>query len=136
LGGFTRTAVAFDVSSAILPPCVLRRGLLLQRELEPILDPETMRDGLCRLDPISRLGASIVPDPGSDVGGMCALDFFALLRSRLLNFERAKNNIRANRGLSARLVCKAAERHLRPAFTDKAAEYCSSSGLYRRDERH
>ena len=63
---------------------LLRRGLLLPHELAQIMDPDFAREGLRRLKPLRRLAASLVPDPGSDVARVCALESAHYMRNQLL----------------------------------------------------
>jgi asparagine synthase (glutamine-hydrolysing) len=63
---------------------LLRRGLFLPHELSGILGPDLAREGLRRLKPARRLAASIAPDPGSDVGRVCALESSQYMRNQLL----------------------------------------------------
>ena len=43
-----------------------------------------MREGLRRLRPRRRIGAALQPDPGSDIGRVCALESTHYLRNQLL----------------------------------------------------
>ena len=63
---------------------LLRRGLFLPRELPALLGLEMTREGLRRLDILPRLAACLEPDPGSDVGRVCALESCSYTRSQLL----------------------------------------------------
>jgi asparagine synthase (glutamine-hydrolysing) len=63
---------------------LLRRGLFLPSELVELLDPDVVREGLRRLKPLRRLAASIAPDPGSDIGRVCALESAHYMRDQLL----------------------------------------------------
>jgi asparagine synthase (glutamine-hydrolysing) len=63
---------------------LLRRGLFLPHELSAVIGPELAREGLRRLRPLRRLAASMAPDPGSDVGRVCALESSQYLRNQLL----------------------------------------------------
>jgi asparagine synthase (glutamine-hydrolysing) len=63
---------------------LLRRGLFMPFELETVLDAELIADGLRRFDPVGRLAASCSPDPGSDVGRVCALESSNYMRHQLL----------------------------------------------------
>src|SRR4029077_9301282 len=62
----------------------LRCGLFLPHELPVIMDPEIARDGLRRLKPLSRLAASLVPDPRSDSARVCVLESMHYMRNQLL----------------------------------------------------
>jgi len=63
---------------------LLRRALFLPHELPAILGAELAREGLRRLDVFRGLASAIEPDPGSDVGRVCALESCNYLRSQLL----------------------------------------------------
>jgi asparagine synthase (glutamine-hydrolysing) len=63
---------------------MLRRGLFLPNELAESIDPDVVREGLRRLNPIRRLGATLKPDPRSNIGRVCALESANYLRNQLL----------------------------------------------------
>jgi asparagine synthase (glutamine-hydrolysing) len=63
---------------------LLRRGLYLPYELKEVMDPAMAREGLRRLQPLRRLAATLTPDPGSDVGRVCALESAHYMRNQLL----------------------------------------------------
>jgi asparagine synthase (glutamine-hydrolysing) len=63
---------------------LLRRGLFLPHELPEVMDPEIAREGMRRLNPLRRLDASLVPDPGSDVARVCVLESAHYMRNQLL----------------------------------------------------
>jgi asparagine synthase (glutamine-hydrolysing) len=63
---------------------LLRRGLFLPYELKDVMDPAVAREGLRRLQPLRRLAATLSPDPGSDVGRVCALESVHYMRNQLL----------------------------------------------------
>jgi len=63
---------------------LLRRALFLPHELPALIGPDMAREGLRRLDIFARLAASLDPDPGSDVGRVCALESGNYLRGQLL----------------------------------------------------
>jgi asparagine synthase (glutamine-hydrolysing) len=63
---------------------LLRRGLFLPDELQEVVNPALAREGLRRLRPLRRLAANLSPDPGSDVGRICALESAHYLRNQLL----------------------------------------------------
>ena len=62
----------------------LRRALFLPRELPDIMDPDVARDGMRRLKPVSLLRSHLAPDPGSNVGRVCALESSHYMRNQLL----------------------------------------------------
>jgi asparagine synthase (glutamine-hydrolysing) len=63
---------------------LLRRGLFLPHELAEMMDPDLAREGLDRLKPFRRLAKSLDPDPGSDIGRVCALESANYMRNQLL----------------------------------------------------
>jgi asparagine synthase (glutamine-hydrolysing) len=63
---------------------LLRRALFLPSELHHFLDPELVKTGLRRLSPLRLLASHLRPDPGSDVGRVCALESQHYLRNQLL----------------------------------------------------
>ena len=63
---------------------LLRRALFLPHELPALIGPEVAREGLRRLELFERIGASLTPDPGSDIGRVCALESCNYLRGQLL----------------------------------------------------
>ena len=63
---------------------LLRRGLFLPYELGAILGSDVAREGVRRLMPLRRLAAGVVPDPGSDMARVCALESANYLRNQLL----------------------------------------------------
>lgn len=63
---------------------LLRRGLFLPFELDAILDPQVVREGLRRLSTMDRLRATIAHDPGSPIGRVAALESTQYLRCQLL----------------------------------------------------
>jgi asparagine synthase (glutamine-hydrolysing) len=62
----------------------LRRGLFLPHELPALMDADMAREGLARLGFLRRLGASLEPDPGSDIGRVCALESTNYMKNQLL----------------------------------------------------
>jgi asparagine synthase (glutamine-hydrolysing) len=48
------------------------------------MDPEIAREGLRRLKPLDRLAAGLVPDPGSNVARISALESSFYMRNQLL----------------------------------------------------
>lgn len=63
---------------------LLRRALFMPFELPALLDGETVRIGLRRLDPLRRLRAGIAPDPGSPLARVAALESVHYMRNQLL----------------------------------------------------
>jgi asparagine synthase (glutamine-hydrolysing) len=63
---------------------LLKRARFLPSEMAEMLDPEVIEEGLRRLQPLDRVGATLVPDPGSDNGRLCALESTHYMRDQLL----------------------------------------------------
>jgi asparagine synthase (glutamine-hydrolysing) len=63
---------------------LLRRGLFLPFELKTVLDADLIRDGLRRLDLLTRLSQSLRPDPSAPAARVCALESTFYLRNQLL----------------------------------------------------
>lgn len=63
---------------------LLRRGLFLPAELSEMMEPSFVKEGLRRLKPLQRLADELSPDPGSDVGRVCALESAHYMRNQLL----------------------------------------------------
>jgi asparagine synthase (glutamine-hydrolysing) len=63
---------------------LLRRGLFLPHELSEVMERDFACEGLRRLEPLRRLSASLVPDPGSDTARVCALESSHYMRNQLL----------------------------------------------------
>jgi asparagine synthase (glutamine-hydrolysing) len=63
---------------------LLRRGLFLPHELPALIGTELAREGLKRLQLTPMLEAALTPDPGSDVGRVCALESLHYMKNQLL----------------------------------------------------
>ena len=63
---------------------MLRRAVRLPEELSAVMGPDAAREGLKRLAPLQRLRDVLVPDPGSDVGRVAALESACYMRNQLL----------------------------------------------------
>jgi asparagine synthase (glutamine-hydrolysing) len=63
---------------------LLRRGLFLPAELSEMMEPVLVKEGLRRLKPLQRLSEELLPDPGSDIGRVCALESAHYMRNQLL----------------------------------------------------
>jgi asparagine synthase (glutamine-hydrolysing) len=63
---------------------LLQRGLFLPHELDAFIDHDVVREGMCRLKPLDRLAASIVPDPGSNIARVSVLESSNYMRHQLL----------------------------------------------------
>ena len=73
-----------DHASSWAGAYLLRRGLFLPHELTQVMEAGLAREGLRRLQPLKRLSASLVPDPGSDVGRVVVLESTQYMRNQLL----------------------------------------------------
>jgi len=63
---------------------MLRRAILLPFELADVMDPTMMAEGLAELHPLRLVADTMAPDPGSDMGRVCALEASNYLRNQLL----------------------------------------------------
>lgn len=63
---------------------LLRRAVFLPFEISKLLDRDLVRTGLQRLNPVQRLRLYVTPDPGTDIGRVCALESQQYLRNQLL----------------------------------------------------
>ncbi|MFM7008638.1 MAG: asparagine synthase (glutamine-hydrolyzing) [Betaproteobacteria bacterium] len=72
--------LAGDYSSAYL----LRRGLFMPWELEKLLDPKLVKEGLARLAPIDLVRESIRPEPDAPASKISALEISNYMRNQLL----------------------------------------------------
>lgn len=63
---------------------LLRRGIYLPFELDRVLDPATVRDGLHRLDLLGRFAGELDPDPGRPGLRVSALESAIYMRNQLL----------------------------------------------------
>jgi asparagine synthase (glutamine-hydrolysing) len=74
----------FEYAGSWAGAYLLRRAILLPFELDQALDPDVAREGLAELRPLGLIGASLVPDPGSDMGRVCVLESSQYMRNQLL----------------------------------------------------
>jgi len=79
-----KAAGLLEYSGSWAEAYLLRRGLFLPYELRGLLDPPIAREGLRRLRLRQRIGAALQPDPGSDIGRVCALETTHYLRNQPL----------------------------------------------------
>ena len=63
---------------------MVRRAVLLPFELADVMDPAMMAEGLAELHPLRLVAETMVPDPGSDMGRISALEASNYLRNQLL----------------------------------------------------
>ncbi len=62
----------------------LRRAVLLPFELDGAMDPDMAREGMEELRSLQPIASSVVPDPGSDNGRVCAMETCNYMRHQLL----------------------------------------------------
>jgi asparagine synthase (glutamine-hydrolysing) len=53
-------------------------------ELYDVLDPELVREGLARLEPLMLVASQLEPDPGTDFGRVATLEASLYMRNQLL----------------------------------------------------
>jgi asparagine synthase (glutamine-hydrolysing) len=63
---------------------LLRRGLFMPWELGDVLDPDLVRAGLARLDPVAHIRAQLELDPGTEFGRVACLETGLYMRNQLL----------------------------------------------------
>jgi len=63
---------------------LLRRGLFMPWELDQVLDRETVREGLRRLDPLALIRGEITPPPRSSFAKVATLESSVYMRNQLL----------------------------------------------------
>ncbi|WP_295388958.1 asparagine synthase (glutamine-hydrolyzing) [uncultured Thiodictyon sp.] len=63
---------------------LLRRGLYLPWELDPLMDGDSVREGLLRLGPLARVGQQLAPLPGTAFARVATLESALYMRNQLL----------------------------------------------------
>jgi len=63
---------------------LVRRSIFLPFQLETVLDPHLLRDGLARLQTLEALRATMTPDPKAGVSRVAALESANYMRNQLL----------------------------------------------------
>ena len=100
----------FDYAQSWAGVYLLRRGLFLPHELGQVMDPDLAHEGLRRLQPLRHLTASLLPDPGSLVARVSALEVLVLpaqpasARHRLGGYGSQRRDPRAAGRLDAAQV--------------------------------
>lgn len=79
-----KAAALFEYGGTYPGAYLLRRGLFLPHELKNVIDPATVKDGLRRLRPLSRIRASMTPDPRQPAARVAALESTNYMRHQLL----------------------------------------------------
>ncbi len=62
----------------------LRRGLFMPWELDQVMEPGLLREGLKRFDPVAHIGKALEPKPRSAFGKVAALEASLYMRNQLL----------------------------------------------------
>jgi asparagine synthase (glutamine-hydrolysing) len=83
-GSRPKAVGVLEFSGSLAGTYLLRRGLFLPHELPAIVGPEIALEGLRRLNPLSRIDASMIPDPKTDIGRVCVLESANYMRNQLL----------------------------------------------------
>lgn len=83
-GVHPKTAGFLEFGASLGGAYLLRRGLFMPWELEDLLDPALVREGLARLGPWGGLGVSDEPLPRSWFGKIAALESSHYMRNQLL----------------------------------------------------
>jgi asparagine synthase (glutamine-hydrolysing) len=63
---------------------LLRRGVFMPWELDAVMAPDALEDGLRRLDPMRHIDEAMRPDPGSDYTRVAALEAGMYMKNQLL----------------------------------------------------
>jgi asparagine synthase (glutamine-hydrolysing) len=79
-----RALALLDHASSWAGAYLLHRGLFAPHELVELMERDFVREGLRRLEPLRRLAAALVPDPGSGTARICVLESSHHLRNQLL----------------------------------------------------
>jgi asparagine synthase (glutamine-hydrolysing) len=84
LGASPKVAGMLELGGQFPGAYLLRRGLFMPWELEQVLDPEIVADGLRRLSPLELIGASLDPEPRSSFAKVAVLESTFYMRNQLL----------------------------------------------------
>lgn len=84
LGLNPKAAGMLELGGSYAGAYILRRGLFMPWELYNVLDKETVRRGLQRLDPLRQTGAAMKPVPRSAHGTVATLESALYMRNQLL----------------------------------------------------
>jgi asparagine synthase (glutamine-hydrolysing) len=74
----------FDLGGTYPGAYLLRRGLMLPKELDGVLDAETVAVGLKALDPLKLVQAAITPEPSHPLAKVAAMESGQYMRNQLL----------------------------------------------------
>lgn len=79
-----KTAGLVEYGGSYAGAWYLRRGLFMPWELSGMLDPDVVREGLARLDPLAVVGAAIDPMPREGFARVAAMEASLYMRNQLL----------------------------------------------------
>jgi asparagine synthase (glutamine-hydrolysing) len=79
-----KTAGLLELGGSFPGAYLLRRGLFMPWELQGMLDPATVAEGLEKLDILGRIASELQPDPGSDFAKVAVLESSLYMRNQLL----------------------------------------------------
>ncbi|MBY0227566.1 MAG: asparagine synthase (glutamine-hydrolyzing) [Hyphomicrobium sp.] len=84
LGMNPKAAGMVELGGSYAGAYLLRRGLFMPWELSDVINPDILRMGLDRLDPVRRVGAQLRPTPASAHGKISTLESTLYMRNQLL----------------------------------------------------
>lgn len=84
LGLNPKSAGMIEYGGNLAGAYLLRRGLFMPWELGQVLDPDVVRAGLRRLDPLALIGHALEPAPPSRFAKVAALEASLYMRNQLL----------------------------------------------------
>jgi asparagine synthase (glutamine-hydrolysing) len=84
VGAHPKTAGLLEYGGSFAGAYLLRRGLFMPWELDQVLSPHTVREGLRRLKPIRMIEAMLQPGPREPFACVAALEASLYMRNQLL----------------------------------------------------
>lgn len=79
-----KTAGLVEYGGSYAGAWYLRRGLFMPWELSSMLDPDVVREGLARLDPLAVIGAALDPMPRGGFARVATMEASLYMRNQLL----------------------------------------------------
>ena len=79
-----KTAGLVELGGTTAGSYLLKRGLFLPWELQKVMTPEVLGEGLRRLMPLDLIDGALTPDPGSDFARVATLETSFYMRNQLL----------------------------------------------------